>query len=208
MYIEKTIEKYLQDCKAEIAAPGGGSASALAGALGSSMAAMAAVFTTGREKFKGVQAEAKTLHDESSAIMNACAKIIDEDIEAYNGFGKASKMPRDTEEQKTARTDTMQKALTHAMEVPMELVRLCHRQLALAERLVDIANPNLISDVGVSALLAEAGMQGARLNVTINLAWLKDKELVEKTRAELDDILAKSNGVRERVLAKALEKIG
>ncbi len=208
MYLEQSIAHYLKECKAEIPAPGGGSVAALAGALGASMGAMAANFTTGREKFQAVENEAAKLLAESEKIMDACAGIIDEDIEAYNGFGAASKMPKDTDEQKSERTKTMQAALKRAMEVPMKMVRLCAAQLAVTDKLVDIANPNLVSDVGVSALMAEAGMQGARLNVVINLAYLKDAELVAQTRAKLARILDQAVGIRERVLEKVLAKIG
>ena len=169
---------------------------------------MAANFTTGREKFQAVEGEAVRLLAESEKIMDACAAIIDEDIEAYNGFGEASKMPKDTDEQKAERTKAMQAALRRAMEVPMKMVRLCAAQLAVADKLVDIANPNLVSDVGVSAIMAEAGLQGARLNVVINLAYLKDAELVAQTRAELAGILDETAGIRERVLEKVLQKIG
>ncbi len=208
MYLEKSIAHYLKDCKAEIPTPGGGSVAALAGALGASMAAMAANFTKGREKFQAVEGEAVRLLAESEKIMDACAAIIDEDIEAYNGFSEASKMPKDSDEQKAERTKAMQAALRRAMEVPMKMVRLCAAQLAVANKLVDIANPNLVSDVGVSAIMAEAGLQGARLNVVINLAYLKDAELVAQTRAELAKILDETAGIRKRVLEKVLQKIG
>ena len=208
MYLEKSIANYLQDCKAEIPAPGGGSVAALAGALGASMAAMAANFTKGREKFGAVEGKVVALLAESEKIMDACAKIVDEDIEAYNGFGKASKLPKDTDEQKAERTKAMQAALQYAMEVPFKMVKLCAAQLAVADKLVDIVNPNLVSDVGVSAIMAEAGLHGARLNVAINLAYLKDAELVARTRAELAEILEATAGIRERVLEKVLAKIG
>ena len=207
MYLEKPITTYLEDAASNKPAPGGGSVAALAGALGASMSAMAANFTVGKEKYKDVEPQVRELLDESMKIMNACSKIVEDDVTAYNNYTSASKMPKETDEQKAARTAAMQEALKGAMAVPMELVRNCAAQVGVADKLVDIANPYLISDVGVSVLLADAAMQGARLNVEINLKYLKDKDLVEKTRKELDETLASCEGIRARVFGKVIKAI-
>jgi formiminotetrahydrofolate cyclodeaminase len=207
MYLEKPIAKYLEDAASNMPAPGGGSVSALAAALGASMSCMVANFTIGKEKFKAVEPQAKQLLEQSAVIMKACSRLIDEDVEAYNNYTKASTLPKDTDEQKAARAAAMQQALKKAMEVPLNLFRNCAAQMQIADKLVDIGNPYLITDVGVSVLLAEAAMQGALLNVEVNLKYLKDENLVKKTRAEISDLLARTDGIRPRVMEKVFSAV-
>ncbi|RKY25787.1 MAG: hypothetical protein DRP79_06120 [Planctomycetota bacterium] len=200
MYLDRPIADYLDDCAARKAAPGGGSVSALAGALAAAMSCMVANFTVGGEKHKEVEPQAREALERSAEIMNACAKIIDEDVEAYNGYTRASQMPKETDAQRSARKEAMQNALKRAMEVPMGLFRLCREQMSIAEKMANIGNLNLVSDAGVSMLLAEAAMHGARLNVEINCKYLKDEELVAGTRAEIEKVTKECAGIRDRVM--------
>lgn len=187
MYLESTIADYLSRCSADRPTPGGGSVSALAAALGITMGEMAANFTVKREKFKEVEPRVKEVLAALESEQEKVLRAIDEDSVAYEKLSRAYKLPRTTDEEKAARKAEIQQALKGALAVPLHLVRSCVAVLKELDRLVDVANPNLISDVGVSAVLVEAALRGAKLNVEINLAYLEDPELVASTRQEVED---------------------
>ena len=107
---------------------------------------------------------------------------MDEDTKAYASVSAAYAMPKETAEQAAARSAAIQKALVVAMDAPLRVVRTCREALTPVARLAEIANPNLISDVGVAAILAEAALRAAKLNVEINLQSLEDKALASATR--------------------------
>ena len=190
MYRDGTIAKYLDDAAAGIPAPGGGSVSAFAGALATTMGSMAGNFTVGKKKFRDVEPQVKTIVDRLRALRMRLLEYTDADVDAYGVVSQAYGMPKDTPEEKSTRTAKIQEALVVAMAVPLKTVHTCAEVLGELAALVDLANPNLISDVGVSAILAEAALRGAKLNVEINLAYLKDAALVEATAAEVNALAA------------------
>ena len=185
-YLDEPLRKYLDDAASGEPTPGGGSVSALVGACGVTMAEMAANFTLGREKFRDVEPEVMEL---LLVLRDARVKLLDlveKDMQAYGQVSAAYAMPRGAEGEKEARTQAIQEALGVALAVPLEAMRVMHSALEADRRLVDIANPNLISDVGVAAELLLGALRGARLNVDINLAFLKNETLVGRSRQEAD----------------------
>jgi formiminotetrahydrofolate cyclodeaminase len=207
LYRNETLEKYITDAASGNSTPGGGSVSALAGALGTTMAEMSANFTIGREKFKDVEPQAKQ-------ILEVCAKgredlvvLMQKDTEAYGMVMKAYGMPKSTPEEKAARSQAIQVALTKAMEIPLVTVRCCLAMLEAIQGLVDIANPNLISDVGAAAIFTEAALRGARLNVDTNLASLKDEALVSTVSKEVSQMGEKAEAILQEVMKKVTATI-
>jgi formiminotetrahydrofolate cyclodeaminase len=207
-YRTQPIETYLADAAAGIPAPGGGSVSALAGALGAAMASMAANFTVGRKKFRDVEPEVQALLAQCEAGRLALLEHMDRDVAAYSTVDAAYALPKDTEEQKAARTVAIQSALRVALATPLAALRQCRGLLRLLDRLVETANPNLISDVGVAAILLEAALRGAKINVEINLAWLKDQAFVAATRAEIDAAADEAASTAASVLQRVYAKMG
>ena len=208
MYRTGPVEKYLADAAAGLPAPGGGSVSALAGALGASMACMAANFTVGKKKFAAVEAEARALLAQCEAGCKSLLELMDSDVAAYGTVSAAYGMPRETDEQKAARTAAIQDALHVALAEPLAAFRQSLEVLRLLDRLAEIANPNLISDVGVAAILLEAALRGAKINVEINLASLKDAAFVAETRKEIEDGAAEAAGIAASVVARVYQKMG
>jgi glutamate formiminotransferase/formiminotetrahydrofolate cyclodeaminase len=185
MYRNEPLEKYLQDAAAGTPTPGGGSAAALVGALATTMSSMSANFTVGREKFKQYDSQLKKILEECEKSRETLLSLMEEDIKVYSGINNAYGLPKSTEAEKSKRSEEIQKATIIAMEVPLKTTMCCLYILELTHELVDIANPNLISDVGVAGFLAEAALQCAKLNVEINLATIKNQSLVEKAQNEL-----------------------
>ncbi|NQT50533.1 cyclodeaminase/cyclohydrolase family protein [bacterium] len=208
MYRTRPIEAYLADAAAGIPAPGGGSASALAGALGATMACMAANFTVGKKKYRDVEPEVRGLLEQCDAGVKALAEHMDLDVAAYSTVSAAYGMPKATDDEKAARTQAIQAALRVALATPRAVVRQCLALIRLLGRLVEIANTNLISDVGVAAILLEAALRGAKMNVEINLAWLKDEAFVAETRAEMDAAAREAAATAAAVVERAYAIMG
>lgn len=208
MYRDGTIRRYLDDAAAGIPAPGGGSVSAFAAALATTMGSMAANFTIGKKKYAAVEPQVKELVARLDALRERLLVLTDEDVAAYSVVSAAYGMPKDTPEQKSARSAKIQEALVVAMAAPLATMRTCAEVMRALEALVDIANPNLISDVGVSAILAEAAIRGAKLNVDINLASLKDAELISRTTAEATGLVVGARRVLDEVSKKVGKAIG
>ena len=208
MYVNGTIRKYLDDAASNSPTPGGGSVAALAGALGLSMARMAANFTVGKKKFRDVEHQVNQLLERCAALGDELERLTDLDVQAYGRVSEAYGMPKGTPEEKKARTAAIQEALRSAMQAPLRAVRACRDAMTAIRDLVDVANPNLISDVGVAAILVEAALRAAKLNVEINLSYLKDEALVSETRREIEDAAEATSTLARQTTEKVAEAIG
>ncbi|HOX05234.1 MAG TPA: cyclodeaminase/cyclohydrolase family protein [Planctomycetota bacterium] len=189
-HLRAPLENYLAAAASGEPTPGGGSVSALAGALGASMAAMAANFTVGKKQFAAVEPEARELLGKVEDLRKKLQELTQKDTEAYGAVSAAFKLPKAAPEEKTARKAAIAAACRGAMAVPLEALRACRETLLATRRLAEIANPNLISDVGVAALLLEAAAGGSALNVAVNLPSIGDRELAAAVQAELNATLA------------------
>ena len=198
-YADCTISEYLKEAASDEPTPGGGSVSALAGALASAMSEMAGNFTVGKDKYADVETDVRRCLKRLELSRQKLVTLADADANAYSGVGQAYSMPKETAEEKTARNDAIQHALREAMSVPLNIMRQCATIAETATELVEIANPNLLTDVGVSAVLAEAACAAARLNVEINLKFLEDEDLVSEVRPELDELSDRTVRCRETV---------
>lgn len=202
MYREGSIPAYIAAACQGTPTPGGGSISAMVAALGTTMATMAGNFTVGREKFAAAEPEVVRILADLERTREELLKLVDEDVEAYGVVSGAYGMPRKTEEEKKARRTAIQKALMTATEAPLRTMRACAVVLKGIARLVDLSNPNLTSDVGVAAIAVEAGLAGARLNVEVNLAAMKDAGTVARIRQEIIDLACEATALRDQTVAK------
>ena len=206
-YKTGSLENYLADASAGQPTPGGGSASAMAGAVGTAMACMAANFTVGKKKFKDVEPQVSALLATCDDAREKLLQYADDDVAAYAHVSKAYGMPKETSEEKTARTAAIQDALKIAMDTPLKAFLTCAEVLPVFEELAGLANPNLISDVGVAAAVVLGALEGAQLNVEINLAYLKDEELVAATRTQLEQAGAPAREAAARTLDAVYKRI-
>ena len=207
MYRDGSIRKYLEDAAAGSATPGGGSVSAFAGALATTMGSMAANFTLGRKKFLDAEPRVKRVLARLDRERQNLLELMDLDVEAYGAVSAAHAGPKETPEEKAARSAKIQEALVVAMDVPLRTVRACLDVLRELAQLADVANPNLISDVGVSANLAEAALRGAKLNGEINLVSLMDEALAKRTGEEIGSAAEEAARTLGEVLTKVSAKI-
>ncbi|MEK7395632.1 MAG: cyclodeaminase/cyclohydrolase family protein [Candidatus Poribacteria bacterium] len=208
MYIEEPLKKYLDETASGAPTPGGGSVASLAGALGAALTSMVCNFTVGKEKYKDVEAEVAKILSEAEELRAKLLDLMVEDTQVYSEVSKAYSMPRNTPEEKEARTQAIQKALRIAMQAPLETAFCCYKIMKLNEPLLDIGNQNLISDVGVAVLLAESALRSAILNVEINLSYIKDEEFCNNTRENLKTIVNESSDIKLKIYDKVKEVIG
>jgi formiminotetrahydrofolate cyclodeaminase len=182
----KPLSALLEDFRSPAPTPGGGSASAIAGALGASLLGMVA----GLPKARTVtEAEIQRLRDARSLCSDYARRLealLDLDAEAYLAVVDAYHLPKGSDDEKQVRSIRIQEALKGAIETPLEMMRLCSSALAEAGTVRDLGNANASSDVEVAAELLRAGRRGARLNVEINLDSVKDQAYVTAIRQEVD----------------------
>lgn len=132
-----------------------------------------------REKYKEYEAECIAVKGKCKSLYDLLLAAVDKDTEAYLAVSSAFRLPKETEEEKAARSKAIAEATLVATLVPYETLTYCFEGILLAERLVGKSNPNAASDVGVAALSFLAGLEGAWLNVKINLPGVKDKDKAE-----------------------------
>src|SRR3972149_636582 len=202
MYRNEPLEKYLKDAAAGTPAPGGGSVASLVGALATTMSSMSANFTVGKEKFKHYDSQLKKILGECEKNRETLLSLMEEDIKVYSGITHAYGLPKSTDAEKNKRSEEIQKATITAMEVPLKTTMCCLYVLEMTRELVDIANPNLISDVGVSGFLAEAAFQSETANAAINPASINDAILLEKTQNELSHAEKKAKTLFKEIQEK------
>jgi glutamate formiminotransferase/formiminotetrahydrofolate cyclodeaminase len=179
------INGFLSELASSSPAPGGGSVAALAGSLGASLSSMVCNLTIGKEKYSDVQGIIKETLKKSEKIRKELTKLIDEDTNAFNDVMKAFKMPKETEAQKEKRSKAIQDGYKIAANVPLQTAKTCEKILDIAKVVAEKGNQNSITDSAVSAILAQAGVKSAILNVKINLGSIKDEEYIKNVSSEI-----------------------
>lgn len=198
----QTINSFLIKAASKSPTPGGGSIAALAAAMGASMGSMVANLSMGpkyEDCLEIMEVCVKNMND----IINSCEQVMLEDVDAFQSYMNALKLPKVTSEEKAIRSESIQAATIKSTEVPLKLMRLCNQSMDELIKVVNYANKNVISDLGIGAILMEAGAQSALLTVKMNLPVIKDHEFKHQVDQEAkqlsQDILAKKNIIEESV---------
>ena len=204
---DKTVTDFLDELASKAPAPGGGSVAALSGALGAALVSMVCNLTLGKKVYADVQDDIEDLLAQSEALRQELTDLLAEDVKAYSGYSAAAKMPRDTEEEKAARSEAMQSALQIATDVPLAIANAAVRVMDLCMPAAEKGNKWAVSDAGVAVLVAEAAVRSAALNVLINLGSLKDKEFAADRRAKLDKLLEGKGVMRDEIYDYVVSKL-
>lgn len=181
---EQTVAEVLAAFRSPDPTPGGGSAAALAGAVGASLLTMVAALPKPKAGTDDEVARLRTAGQRCRVSAEKLAALVDRDSEAYETVLAAYRLPKATDEEKAERGGRIQHALRLAIEAPLDVMRACSEGLAQGHVVAALGNPNASSDVQVGFELLRAGLRGARLNVDINLPSLKDATYAEAVRIE------------------------
>ncbi len=202
MLKDLTVQGFTQELASNSPAPGGGSVAALEGALGAALAAMVGGLTQGRKAYAEHWELAAQIAEKAAELQNKLTAVMDEDTRAYLAVTQAYAMPKDTDEQKAARSNAIQEGMKICTAVPFSAMELIWEALQLCEQLLGRSNKNAASDLGVAALTLGAAVRGAWLNVKINIASLKDRELAESYKTRGEAILAKALPAADRIYSQ------
>ena len=187
--------------------PGGGSASALGGAVGASLLAMVAGLGKPRAQTNDDTARLASTRVRCAALSDSLAALMDRDSDAYDLVVAAFRSPKSTEAEKAARSLRIQEALRAATEAPLDVMRACAEAIGHATVVAAYGNSNASSDVRVGLELLGAGLRGARLNVEVNLASMKDTAFITAIRSEADRLAGDAESGQAAALT-ALESSG
>ena len=181
-----TVKGFLDTTAGKDPVPGGGSISALCGSIAAALTEMVAGLTIGKKKYAEVEEQMKQLVERVQEIRQQLILDVDRDSEAYNVVFAAFQMPKDTDEQKAARSAQIQEATKIAANVPMEVARRVYSLLSDIEEVVSNGNQNAVTDGCVAMVSARNAIIGALFNVRINLTSIKDEQYVADMTAEAD----------------------
>ena len=195
--IDMTCKGFVDETASESPAPGGGSISAYMGALGAALGTMVANLSAHKAGWDDRWKEFSDYADKGRVLISELTALVDEDTQAFNRIMDAFAMPKSTDDEKAARAEAIEHATLYATEVPLRTMKAAYATFDLLESMAREGNPNSVSDAGVGALAAEAGVAGANLNVRINAAGLKDRTTARRLVEEAS-MLAEKAGTRRR----------
>lgn len=193
--LSKSVVEFLRDVSAGTPVPGGGSVSAIVGALSASLVSMVLNLTTANKKYQEFHQFASDNQMEISRISERLKRLVVEDAEAFDAVMAAYKLPRNTDEEKDIRKKAIEDATKIAIAVPLETSKQCIEVLNIINRIIDKSNRNAISDIGVANLLAKAGCEGALYNVYINLSSISDTTYKEETEKVIEKMITRKEGL-------------
>ncbi len=200
MYLDKPLLTYLDDLASEKPAPGGGSTAALSGAMGAALVSMVARLTLGKADYAAVQAEIETLLERADRLRARFQDLVQADIDAYGRLSACFKLPRGTAEEKAARAQAIQAQLIEAALVPLEMTERAVELVQYCQRIAEIGNKNVLSDINVAATLASAAGTAASWMVRTNTQLLKDRVRAQELEARLQQALTAIVDGNQRVI--------
>ncbi|MFA5849112.1 MAG: glutamate formimidoyltransferase [Bacteroidales bacterium] len=207
--INMTCKAFANETASESPAPGGGSISAYMGSLGAALGAMVANLSSHKPGWDDKWEYFSDWAVKGQSVMNELLFLVDEDTNSFNKIMEAFSLPKESEQQKEARTAAIQTATLYATEIPLRTMKVANSAFELIEAMVREGNPNSISDAGVGALCLRSAIFGAYMNVKINSADLKDRTVADKMVSEATEIYnsaaRKEKEITDAVL-KSLEK--
>lgn len=199
MFMEMTMEEFLNELASDSPAPGGGSVSALAGGLGAALVAMVARLTAGRKDPADLEEKIEENLQVTLRLRQNLQEDVDRDTAAYNEVVEAYRMPKKTAAEKEVRSRAIQEALKGATQLPLQVAQRSLEVLRLSLWALEKGNPNTWSDAAVAALMAQSGIEGALANVAINLDGIKDNTFKEKMKAQAGEIRREAQLLREKI---------
>ncbi len=193
---DKSIDVFLNELASRQATPGGGSAAAVMGAQAAALISMVCNLTIGKPKYAEVEADMIRLLSQSEDLRAQLTAMIKADVEVFDQLMACYGLPKDTDQQKAARSVQIQAVLKAATLVPLDCARACAKTIELSRIAAEKGNTGVVSDAGVAVMCGYGALKSAALNVYINAGSIKDREFAEAKLVELEQILS---GAEEKV---------
>lgn len=178
------MDEFIERVASDSPTPGGGSVSALASSLGCALNEMVSRISLKKESDHAVTGELQTVLDRSGELRMRLTSLVDEDAQAYQAVMDTYSLPKGTDEEREKRTMAIQDALVGAAEPPLRIMRASLDVLDMAKFLAESGSKSACTDAGVAALMAQAGLHGGYLNVRVNLAYVRNKDIVKDLENE------------------------
>jgi len=193
---DKSMNTFLDELASRQATPGGGSAAAVMGAQAAALVSMVCNLTIGKAKYAEVEADMCALLQVSETLRQTLTDMIKADVDVFDRLMACYGLPKSTDDEKTWRSTQIQSVLREATLVPLACAQACAEVIPLCRIAAEEGNLGAITDAGVAAMAAHAGLKSAALNVQINAAALKDRSFADASLANLNAIL---NGSEDEV---------
>lgn len=202
-----TIQEFLDVLSSKEPVPGGGGASALAGALGNALGQMVANLTIGKKKYALVEDEIKELAERMKGIQGQFSALADQDVKVFAPLAKCYSLPSGTEEEKAYKAEVMEARLLDASLVPMEIMEKAWEMLEIMDILADKGSRMAVSDVGVGVQFIRTALLGAVMNVYINTKSMKNREKAEEMNEKAERLIKEGTEAADRIYQKVLEQL-
>jgi len=190
MLVNKDIVDFVATTASNEPVPGGGSIAALSGALAAALAEMVANLTIGKKKYVEVESEMKGIVEALEVKRQELIELIDKDASSFDEVMKAFKLPKETDEEKAARSNAIQEGTKYAASVPLQTAKIAYSIKEYSKIVVEKGNTNAVTDGAVSAMMARTAVLSALMNVKINLGSIKDEKFVEDMTVEVNELEA------------------
>lgn len=198
--IDLTVKHFAEETSRESPAPGGGTIAAYMGALAAALGTMVANLSSHKRGWDTQWEKFSRWADRGQEQIAELLELVDEDTEAFNRIMSAFALPKQTAEDKAARSKAIQEATLYATQVPLHTMQAAYRTFDICRAMAEEGNPNSVSDAGVGALAARAAVLGAGLNVKINAGGLKNRETADRLIAEANQLIAKANEAEKEIM--------
>ena len=199
--LEMKISEFLDKLKSKDAVPGGGGASALAAAIGSSLGTMVGSLTVGKKKYADVEEDIKALMAEMSELSDKLAACVNKDAELFEPLSKAYGIPKEDPDRDTI----LEKCLKDAASAPFEIIELSCRAIELLEEFYAKGSSLMISDAATGAVLVKGAMLGAAVNVRVNTRLMKDRAYAEELDRKVEAMIGEYSARADRVFESFFE---
>ncbi|MGN0659586.1 MAG: cyclodeaminase/cyclohydrolase family protein [Emergencia sp.] len=186
---DKSCREFLNELADKTPVPGGGGASALAGAMGAALGHMVGEYTAGKKKYADVEEDIQELMGQARRIQDRLVELAERDAEVFAPLAAAYSMPTDTPEQKAEKDRVEQAALKEASLVPLQIMECCCRTIDLLDGFASKGSTVVVSDAGGGVIICKSALQAASLNVFINTRLMKDRDLAADLEARADEML-------------------
>ncbi len=205
--VDMNLKEFANETASESPAPGGGSISAYAGAMGAALGTMVANLSSHKRGWDERWEEFYHWAEKGQQYKDMLLYYVDEDTNAFNKIMDAFGLPKKTDEELKERKEAIENASKYAMEIPFKVMETCFNSMEVMKAMADFGNPNSVSDAGVGALCALTGVEGAYLNVKINASGIEDKQFTDDLLKRGSEIVAEATAMKNEIIEIVNKKI-